>query len=133
MVFDPSRTPLRASSRFLKETANMACQYSDGVPPGEVSSVDEIERDSGAILRRGLKKIAVYRGKRGALYKRSAVCPHLGCIVHWNSLEKTWDCPCHGSRFNKRGEVMNGPAVRDLESADKPKAQKKGFWPWTPQ
>jgi Rieske Fe-S protein len=63
----------------------------------------------------GLTKLAVYRGEGGALHALSAVCTHLGCIVHWNSLERTWDCPCHGSRFSIDGAVLNGPAVAGLE------------------
>ena len=66
------------------------------------------------MLRRGLTKVAVYRDEKGELHECSAVCPHLGCIVHWNATEKTWDCPCHGSRFDKLGKVINGPANRDL-------------------
>jgi Rieske Fe-S protein len=65
-------------------------------------------------MRDGLKKIAVYKDKTGALHMRSAVCPHLYCIVDWNDTEKTWDCPCHGSRFDRYGKVINGPAVSDL-------------------
>jgi Rieske Fe-S protein len=65
-------------------------------------------------LRRGLSKVAVYRDESGKLHQRSAVCGHLGCIVHWNAAEKSWDCPCHGSRFDKHGKVINGPANADL-------------------
>jgi Rieske Fe-S protein len=56
----------------------------------------------------------VYKDQQGALHQRSAVCGHLGCIVNWNAAEKTWDCPCHGSRFDKLGKVINGPANSDL-------------------
>jgi Rieske Fe-S protein len=65
-----------------------------------------------------LKVIAGYRDEHGALHELSAACNHLGCMVHWNAAEKSWDCPCHGSRFDKYGKVINGPANRDLGSAD---------------
>ena len=65
-------------------------------------------------MRRGASKVAVYRDADGKLHALSAVCPHLGCLVQWNDAEKTWDCPCHGSRFDKRGKVVNGPANSDL-------------------
>ena len=70
------------------------------------------------MIRRGLKEVAVYRSADGEFVERSAVCPHLGCIVQWNDAEKTWDCPCHGSRFAKTGTVINGPANSDLAPAD---------------
>jgi glycine/D-amino acid oxidase-like deaminating enzyme/nitrite reductase/ring-hydroxylating ferredoxin subunit len=117
-AYDPSRKPVRAAATFLKETANMAAQYAEWVEGGDVSSEDEIEAGQGAILREGLKKLAVYRDSAGAVYRYSAVCPHLGCIVAWNAAAGTWDCPCHGSRFDARGHVVNGPANRDLSSAD---------------
>ncbi|MGV3484637.1 MAG: FAD-dependent oxidoreductase, partial [Planctomycetaceae bacterium] len=113
-LYDPSRTPLRAPSEYTKEAVNMAAQYVDWLTGGDVASVDEIIADSGAVLRSGLTKVAVYRDPQGNLHERSAVCPHLGCIVHWNPSEKTWDCPCHGSRFDKLGKVINGPANSDL-------------------
>jgi len=113
-LYDPSRKTLRASADFIRETANVAAQYADWVTPGDVSSVDEIGRDAGAVIRRGVSKVAVYRDEAGSLHERSAVCPHLGCIVAWNPAEKTWDCPCHGSRFNKLGDVINGPANTGL-------------------
>lgn len=113
-LYDPSRKTLRASADFVRENANVAAQYADWVTPGDVSSVDEIGRDAGAVIRRGVSKVAVYRDEAGSLHERSAVCPHLGCIVAWNSAEKTWDCPCHGSRFSKLGDVINGPANTGL-------------------
>ena len=109
-LYDPGRITLRASGEFAREAANMAAQYVQWLTAGDVEAVDEIPKDSGAIVRRGASKIAVYRDATGELHERSAVCPHLGCIVAWNPAEKTWDCPCHGSRFDKFGEVINGPA-----------------------
>jgi Rieske Fe-S protein len=66
-----------------------------------------------------LKKLAIYRDEKGALHTLSAVCPHLGCLVAWNETEKTWDCPCHGSRFGGEGQVLNGPANSGLEEIRK--------------
>src|SRR5206468_2655555 len=76
---------------------------------------------TGAVLRTGLLgKAAVYRDGQGALHACSAVCRHLGCIVRWNDSEKTWDCPCHGSRFDPYGRVVNGPANSDLPALGPP-------------
>jgi Rieske Fe-S protein len=116
-LYDPSRKTLRAAGEFLREASNMAAQYGDWVTGGDVESIEQIGRDSGAIVRRGLTKLAVYRDDGGHAHEYSAVCPHLGCIVHWNDAEKTWDCPCHGSRFDKLGAVINGPANRGLSKA----------------
>ncbi len=113
-LYEPSRKTLRAAGRYLGETSNMAAQFADWVKPGEVGSAADIARDSGAVLRRGVRLIAAYRDEKGALHQHSAVCNHLGCIVHWNAAEKSWDCPCHGSRFDRLGKVINGPANRDL-------------------
>ncbi|MDP9147149.1 MAG: Rieske 2Fe-2S domain-containing protein, partial [Acidobacteriota bacterium] len=92
-------------------------QYTSWVTPGEVSSPDEIQPGSGAIIRRGLSKIAAYRDGSGKLHERSAVCTHLGCIVSWNATETSWDCPCHGSRFAPEGRILNGPAISPLAEA----------------
>jgi glycine/D-amino acid oxidase-like deaminating enzyme/nitrite reductase/ring-hydroxylating ferredoxin subunit len=117
-LYEPSRKSAGALGRFAKEAVNMAAQYADWVTPGDVADPALIAPDSGAVIRRGLKKVAVYRRESGELLERSAVCPHLGCIVQWNDAEKTWDCPCHGSRFAKTGTVINGPANSDLPPAD---------------
>jgi glycine/D-amino acid oxidase-like deaminating enzyme/nitrite reductase/ring-hydroxylating ferredoxin subunit len=113
-LYDPSRKPIRAAGEFAKENLNVAIQYTDWVAPSEVKSVDEIAFGSGAVLRRGLTRVAVYRDEAGKCHETSAACPHLGCVVHWNGAEKSWDCACHGSRFDKLGKVINGPANINL-------------------
>ena len=117
-LYEPSRKTLRAAKEYLKENINVAEQLVDLVTPGEVESVAEIAPGSGAIIRRGLKKIAAYKDETGTVHQLSAVCRHLGCIVDWNSLEKTWDCPWHGSRYDARGRVIMGPANSDLPPID---------------
>jgi glycine/D-amino acid oxidase-like deaminating enzyme/nitrite reductase/ring-hydroxylating ferredoxin subunit len=117
-LYDPSRKPLTAARRFVKEAANVAVQYTKWLTPGQVSSVDEIKPGSGAVIRRGLRKVAVYRDPRGNPHAMSAMCTHLGCIVQWNDAESNWDCPCHGSRFDPIGKVVNGPANTGLPPAD---------------
>lgn len=118
-LYNPSRKTLRAAAQFAKENLNVARQFGDWLTGSDVSSLDEIARGSGAVIRRGLSKAAVYRDEQGTCHECSAVCPHLGCIVGWNDVEKTWDCPCHGSRFDRQGRVINGPANHNLPSLDK--------------
>ncbi len=123
-VYSPARVPLRAAAEWAKEDLNMAAQYGDWLTGGDVSSAAEIAPGSGAIVRRGFEKLAVYRDAEGRLHERLAACPHLGCIVQWNPGESTWDCPCHGSRFDAYGRVINGPANRDLASGERPKEKR---------
>ena len=113
-LYDPSRVTLRATTDFIKENINVAGQYMDWATAGDVGSYDEIAPGTGAVLRRGMTKIAVYRDDQGNFHEHSAVCTHLYCIVDWNSSERTWDCPCHGSRFDPYGRVVNGPAITPL-------------------
>ena len=86
-------------------------------PPGELSAIDDLRPGQGAIVRRGVMKIAAYRDDAGALYARSATCAHLACHLHWNSFESCWDCPCHGSQFAVDGTAINAPAVASLAKA----------------
>ncbi|MGH7338316.1 MAG: Rieske 2Fe-2S domain-containing protein, partial [Myxococcota bacterium] len=116
-IYDPSRKSVRAIAEFAREGAASQVGYAGWVTGGDVASEREIALGEGAIVRRGLSKVAVYREADGRFIERSAVCPHLGCIVEWNRTEKTWDCPCHGSRFATDGHVVNGPAVGDLAPA----------------
>jgi len=114
-LYNPARKNLRAAIPFTRENLNVAAEYSDWLRPGEVHEESEIEPSTGAVIRRGLSKVAVYRDSSNQLRELSAVCPHLGCIVAWNALEASWDCPCHGSRFSPDGKVLNGPATRGLD------------------
>jgi glycine/D-amino acid oxidase-like deaminating enzyme/nitrite reductase/ring-hydroxylating ferredoxin subunit len=118
-LYDPSRKTLSAIRDFAEENLNVAAQYTDLVTPGEVSDVSEIKAGDGAIIRRGLTKVACHRDESGALHERSAICAHLGCVVRWNSTEKSWDCPCHGSRYHPAdGHVVNGPAINGLAAVE---------------
>ena len=114
-LYDPSRKIVNAE--FIRENANTLAQYKDLLTPGQTADVRTIARGEGAVVREGLEKVAVYRDESGKLNRHSAVCTHLQCIVHWNGVEKTWDCPCHGSRFDPKGKVLMGPAVDDLPGA----------------
>ena len=122
-LYDPTRKTLRAMPEFTQENLNVAAQYADLVTAGDVDSPEEIKPGQGAIIRRGSRKVAVYRDDAGAIHERSAVCVHLGCIVDWNSKEKTWDCPCHGSRYDANGKVFQGPANSDLRLVDETVAE----------
>jgi glycine/D-amino acid oxidase-like deaminating enzyme/nitrite reductase/ring-hydroxylating ferredoxin subunit len=116
-LYNPSRITLRAMGDYAGENLNVAGQFTDYLTAGEIDSVDEVRPGQGAIMREGLSKFAIYRDDAGTVHKLSAVCPHLGCIVAWNSTEKTWDCPCHGSKYRADGRVYQGPANGDLPSA----------------
>ncbi|MGH7214064.1 MAG: FAD-dependent oxidoreductase [Tepidisphaeraceae bacterium] len=114
-LYMPTRRSLKAAGEFTRQTLNMVGQYAELVTPGEVKSEDQIRPGTGAVLRDGLKKVAVYRDEAGGVHKCSANCTHLGCIVQWNNVEKSWDCPCHGSRFAAEdGRPLIGPAVSPL-------------------
>lgn len=115
-IYDPSRKTIQTAPSFIKENANVvACMVSDWVAPSEVHKTADIPVNEGAIMRKGASKVAVFKDEEGALHECSAVCTHLGCIVQWNSGEKSWDCPCHGSRFDTDGNILNGPAIKSLE------------------
>lgn len=119
-LFDPSRKPIGgpAIAEYAGGQAGVVTNLSEHLGPSEVASVDEIAPGEGAVLRDGtLGKLAVYRADDGGIVKSSAVCTHVGCVVHWNPFEKCWDCPCHGSQFAPDGAVLNGPAVRPLARA----------------
>lgn len=117
-LYDPKRLTLHHTelATMAKENADVAKQFADWVTPGQVDDVTSIPAGEGRVIRRGLHKIAAYRDESGTVHERSAVCTHLKCIVDWNSAEKSWDCPCHGSRFSGTGKVIAGPATADLQA-----------------
>lgn len=119
-LYDPSRISINydALKTFVKENANVGVMYTDWIRPLDGESLDELPCGEGTVIRRKTHPVAVYCDDEGTLHEMSAVCPHLKCIVHWNTLEKSWDCPCHGSRFDALGKVFTGPAVSSLEPVD---------------
>src|SRR5688572_27957229 len=119
-LYDPSRANPKAGPTFVKDNVSVAVQYADWATPGTVTNTSEIAPGTGAIMRQGLTKVAVYKDDAHHIHTCSAVCPHLGCIVRWNYAEATWDCPCHGSRFDAMGKVVNGPSNSDLSNAASP-------------
>ena len=123
-LYDPSRVRLRAESlrEFVRHNVGAAAHLTEHLrgAPGQVRSVDDIPPGGGAVMRQGTSPLAVHRDHSGRLHACSAVCTHLGCLVHWNEVEESWDCPCHGSRFAPTGEVLTAPAVRPLDPVRQP-------------
>ena len=118
-IYDPTRLKIRGAVKdFVSENVDYPAHLvRDRLTSHDVEaeSLKSVTRGHGAILELDGEKMAVHRDDSGKIHKLSPVCTHLGCDVRWNSAEKTWDCPCHGSRFAPTGEVLNGPAVKPLE------------------
>jgi glycine/D-amino acid oxidase-like deaminating enzyme/nitrite reductase/ring-hydroxylating ferredoxin subunit len=117
-IYKPSRITLKVAGDYIHEVGNMAAQYADWVRAGDLESIQELGVNQGAVITMGARKIAVFKDEGSTIHAYSAVCPHLGCILHWNSSEHSFDCPCHGSRFTCEGKVVNGPARGNLKKID---------------
>ncbi len=119
-LYSPSRRNLHLASlgTMVKEGVNANLQYADYLKPADIRSPDELANDEGGTMQHGLKKIAVYKDENGQVHQCSAICTHWKGVVRWNDVEKTWDCPCHGSRFDAYGKVFHGPANEDLPPVD---------------
>ena len=117
-LYNPRHRSLRAAGQVAREGLHVVAKYGAHLSPGDVASRKDIAPGAGAVVRDGLSKVAVYRDDDGVLHERSAYCTHLGCVVQWNGTERSWDCPCHGSRFAVDGSVLNGPAVAPLSAKE---------------
>lgn len=117
-LYDPARVNLKSTGEFLKENLNVAAQFKDYVTSGDVEDPMQVLPGTGRVMRKGMTKVAVYCDQDGVRHQCSAICSHLGCVVHWNDVESSWDCPCHGSRFDPFGKVITGPALKDLGPAE---------------
>lgn len=115
-TYEASRlTPLASARNFIRENVNVAYELiSDWISTGS-GAFEDVRPGEGRIMDLAGGKHAVHRDGDGNLHVCSAVCPHMGCIVHWNRAEKSWDCPCHGSRFTTDGDVLEGPAINPLK------------------
>ncbi len=116
-IYDPARKTPKGIANFLRENFTAIKNLTQFVRPGEIDSVDALDKGEGGLIRDGRSTIAACRDLDGKLHVRSAACTHLGCVVHWNSTEQCWDCPCHGSHFAPDGEVLNAPAIYPLAAA----------------
>lgn len=118
-LYSPSRISLKATTDFLQEAGNMAAQYVDWFKTSDISDAEDLQAGQGAVISDGIHKIAAYRDNENRLHQCSAICPHLGAILQWNDIEKTFDCPAHGSRFTCTGTVINGPSNANLKTSGK--------------
>lgn len=113
-LYNPSRIkPLASVKKTVKQGVGTAKGFGSYITKRD-KSVEDIKPNEGKIITRNGRKLAVFRDREGKWHIRSAVCTHMGCIVDFNKTEKTWDCPCHGSRFTTNGDVLNGPAIKKL-------------------
>jgi glycine/D-amino acid oxidase-like deaminating enzyme/nitrite reductase/ring-hydroxylating ferredoxin subunit len=116
-LYDATRLkPLRGGANFLAENTRAGLHLvGDRLLKRKVEAFEDIERGDGGIVEVDGEQLAVLKHDDGSVTAHSAICTHLGCIVGWNPLDRSWDCPCHGSRFDSQGEVIAGPAVKPLE------------------
>jgi Rieske Fe-S protein len=120
--FDTNRlTPLASAADLAKENANVGFHFfADRVTRRSADDASDLAPGEGKVVSRHGRQIAVARDDDGVLHAVSARCTHLGCIVAWNDAERSWDCPCHASRFAPDGSVLHGPAVNPLGRRDLP-------------
>lgn len=115
-IFDSKRFVPKGALMALLKSNSVAAAYmvADHVDPRSRGSIDDLARGEGGVFRVSVQRVAAYRDADGTLHQHSARCTHLGCVVHWNQGEASFDCPCHGSRFDRFGKVIQGPATKDL-------------------
>jgi glycine/D-amino acid oxidase-like deaminating enzyme/nitrite reductase/ring-hydroxylating ferredoxin subunit len=120
-LYDATRIkPLAAAKEFVRENVDFPTHMVTDRLRRHPHPAANLAAGEGALVNLNGERLAVYRSQAGELYALSPVCTHLGCLVNWNTAEKSWDCPCHGSRFDPRGKVLNGPAVAPLQARDLP-------------
>ncbi len=115
-LYDASRfTPIKSAKGFMRESAGVAMDLARDWLKRHPKAFEEIRTGEGRVLEIEGERLAVFRDFDRRFIAVSPVCTHMGCIVHWNNAEKSWDCPCHGSRFSVEGAVIEGPALAPLE------------------
>jgi Rieske Fe-S protein len=119
-LFRPDRAVIRKGIwTYLTENSDYPRYYlQDRLTPAEAGSVEEVPIGTGRIVRINGERVAVYRDAHDHVSCHSAICSHMGCVVRWNAAERTWDCPCHGSRFTPTGRVIAGPAENPLSEVN---------------
>ncbi len=119
-LFDVERSLVRRGPwKYLTENVDYPYYLvRDRFAGASTRSLRSIRRNTGSVVDVGGTRVAAYRNEKGKLFTLSPVCTHMGCQVHWNGTDGTWECPCHGSRFQATGEVIAGPAESPLEPLD---------------
>lgn len=117
-VYTPTRFKPSASAKELIKHNEHAAKHFIGDRIRSPKSTPDLSNDEGRVIQKGTDAIGVYRDEHGELHSVSAICPHMRCILHWNGAERSWACPCHGSRFTYDGTVIDGPAMKDLPKRD---------------
>lgn len=116
-IFKANRhQPIKSGGKFIKETINVVGELvGDSLKKGEDESIADLVPGEGKLLQYNDEKCAVYKDFDGEITVLSPICPHMGCTVHFNNAEKSWDCPCHGSRFETSGKLIEGPSLHGLK------------------
>jgi len=119
-LFNPARIkPIDGFSEFVKENSDVAYHFmADRIHIHETDSLKRLKPGTGKVVEIDGEKIAAYRDELGVIHAVSPVCTHAACIVNWNAEEKSWDCPCHGARYDINGNVLTGPATKNLPKID---------------
>lgn len=119
-LYDPTRTKMKAvdALSFLKDNGGVAKELVKGKLKMPSKTVETLGKDEGGLVKYGKGKAGGYKDKYGQVHLVDTACTHMGCETHWNDAERSWDCPCHGSRFSYTGEVLDGPAVKPLKKIE---------------
>ena len=115
-LFSPARLkPITALGNEIASGASVAASFiADRFKIKKIVDASELDRGEARLVKQDGEQLAIYRDERGKFHTVSPTCTHLACLVHWNKSERSWDCPCHGARYNIDGEMITGPADRDL-------------------
>jgi glycine/D-amino acid oxidase-like deaminating enzyme/nitrite reductase/ring-hydroxylating ferredoxin subunit len=118
-LYDPARVTMKAAGTFLEENVTALKSYAEHLGGPFLASEEVLQPGKGGLVRDGMNIIAAFRDESGVIHRVSSKCSHVWCTVHFNSFERCWDCPCHGSHFDIDGRVLNAPATAPLEPVNK--------------
>jgi Rieske Fe-S protein len=120
-LYDPKRfSPAASAKKFVKENFLVGKELvKDYLFYDRSTEFRQLKNGEGKLMTVDGENVAAYRDGEGTLHLVSSICPHMGCIVHWNEVETSWDCPCHGTRFSVEGGVLEGPAYQGLAKPSK--------------
>lgn len=120
-LYDPARVTLKSAGTFLSENATALKSYAEHLGGPLLESEDVLQPGEGGLVRDGANVIAAFRDDHGKIHRVSSKCSHVWCTVHFNSFERCWDCPCHGSHFDIDGQELCAPATAPLATIEKSK------------